>query len=83
MNPQLPSTPPSIKGAIGAAGKEIANVGQSYTKATTGLQRAGAQIRSNIKAGQASPMARSASYSINPIKGTGAAFRSAFKKAKK
>lgn len=83
----LPSVPPSIKGSINAAGKEVANIGQntarSYTQATKGFQNVGAQIRSNVKAGQASPQARSAGYSINPVKGTGKAFMSAFKKAKK
>lgn len=83
MNPKLPSTPPSIKGSIGAAGKEIANVGQMYSKATTGLQRVGSNISKNLAAGQASPRSSQANYSINPFKGTGNAFRSAFKKASK
>lgn len=82
MNPILPSTPPSIKGAISAAGKEIANVGQntarSYTQATKGLQNVGAQMKSNLKAGQSAPY--NAKTQINPVKGTARAFMSAFKK---
>lgn len=77
----LPSTPPTIKGAIGAAGKEIANVGQntarSYIGATKGLQNVGSQIRSNLKAGQSSNY--NASTNINPIKGVATAFRAGFK----
>lgn len=69
-----PNTPPTIKGAIGSAGKEIADIGQNATK---GLQNAGAQIRSNLKAGQSSYNART---TINPVKGTARAFMSAFKK---
>lgn len=83
MNLPLPNTPPVIKGAIGASGKEIANVGQAYSKATTGLQRVGSQIRSNVQGAQSSPNSSKANYSINPLQGTGAAFRSAFKKALK
>lgn len=44
------NTPPTIKGAIGAAGREIANVGQAYTSATKGLQNFGAQIRTGANA---------------------------------
>lgn len=87
MNPPLPSTPPTIKGAIGAAGKEIANVGQGtaklYTNATKGLQNVGSQIRSNVQGAQSNPNSSKANYSINPLQGTGTAFRSAFKKANK
>lgn len=44
------NTPPTIKGAIGAAGKEIANVGQAYSNATKSLQNAGSKIPAGIKA---------------------------------
>ena len=40
-----PNTPPTIKGAVGTAGKEIANIGQAYSTATKGLQNFGAQAR--------------------------------------
>jgi hypothetical protein len=49
-----------------------------YTQATKGLQNVGGQIRANLKAGQASPRAKQANYAINPLKGTGKAFMSAF-----
>lgn len=82
------NTPQTIKGSIGAAGKEIANIGQntarSYLSATKGLQNVGSQIRSNIQQGQANlkPGAPQ-SNAINPLAGAGQAFRSAFKKANK
>lgn len=67
------NTPPVIKGAINALGKETANIGQAYSNATKGLQATGAKIRSNIQAGQSSPNSGKANYSINPLAGTGIA----------
>jgi len=54
MNPPLPSTPPTVKGAINAAGQETANIGQNigkaYTGATKALQGVGAGIRNAVGA---------------------------------
>lgn len=43
------NTPPTIKGAISAAGREIANVGQAYSDATARLQNAGSRIPASFK----------------------------------
>lgn len=72
----LPSTPPTVKGMIGAAGREVADVGQ-------GVKNVANTVSNNVKQGLASPNSRNASYSINPVKGTGKAFMSAFKKKAK
>lgn len=76
MNLPTPSTPPTVKGMINAAGKETANIGQGIRNVATTISR-------NVNQGQASPNAQRANYSINPIKGTGKAFMSAFKKSAK
>lgn len=51
-----------------------------YQRATQGVQNVGAQVGKNLAAGQKGPSATKAGYSINPLKGTGKAFTSAFKK---
>lgn len=60
-------------------GNLISTVSGDYKKATKGLQNVGTQIRKNLAAGQASPKSSRADYSINPLKGAGGAFKSAFK----
>lgn len=40
-----PNTPPSIKGFIGAAGKEMANVGQGIS---SGIKSFGSTIKSDV-----------------------------------
>jgi hypothetical protein len=66
MNLPTPSAPPVVKSALGAIGNE-------WGKFQSGLQNVGANIAKNIKAGRAD-------FSINPLRGSGTAFRSAFKK---
>lgn len=60
-------------------GNVISTVAGDYKKATKGLQNVGGQIRSNLKAGQTNSNAGKANYQINPLKGAGSAFKSAFK----
>lgn len=59
------------------SGNPISNTMQ---KASTGLQRVGRQIRTNLKQGQQNSSYRKADFAINPMQGTGGAFTSAFKK---
>lgn len=70
--------PHKNKLAISSIPKAFAN---DYRNATKGIQNVGANIRSNVAAGQKAFQAGTQGYrAINPLSGSGKAFASAFKK---
>lgn len=71
----VPNTPPIIKGAINAAGSEIANVGQGVKNVVSNFKTNEANDYSNFQSGKTPYYA-----ATNPARGTVKAFTSAFKK---
>lgn len=71
MNLPIPSAPAVVKGVV-----------NTYNNATKGLQNVGKQIATNEAQGSSNFQSGKMPYygSINPLQGTGTAFRTAFKK---